>query len=92
MFNEEKATELAASILSWGGSMKFVKLLKLIYLADREALDREGHSISTDRWVIDETRPGAHSDVQSDTPRRRPPIAILCGTSTLRTKQITASV
>lgn len=51
MFNEEKATELAACILSWGGSMKFIKLLKLIYLADREALDREGHSISTDRWV-----------------------------------------
>ena len=51
MFNEEKATELAACMLSWGGSMKFIKLLKLIYLADREALDREGHSISTDRWV-----------------------------------------
>ena len=51
MFNEEKATELAARMLSWGGSMKFIKLLKLIYLADREALDREGHSISTDRWV-----------------------------------------
>ena len=29
MFNEEKATELAACILSWGGSMKFIKLLKL---------------------------------------------------------------
>ena len=51
MFNEEKATELAVCMLSWGGSMKFIKLLKLIYLADREALDREGHSISTDRWV-----------------------------------------
>ena len=31
--------------------MKYIKLLKLIYLADRAALDKEGHSISTDRWV-----------------------------------------
>ena len=47
MFNEEKATELAACMLSWGGSMKCIKLIKLIYLADRAALGREGHSIST---------------------------------------------
>jgi len=51
MFNEKKATELAACFLSWGGSMKFIKLLKLIYLADRAALDRAGPSLSTDRWV-----------------------------------------
>ena len=51
MFNEEKATELAACMLSWGGSMKCIKLLKLIYLADRAALGREGHSISTDCWM-----------------------------------------
>ncbi len=51
MSNKEKATELAACISSWGGSMKFIKLIKLIYLADRGVLDREGHSISTDRWV-----------------------------------------
>ncbi len=52
MFNEQKATELAAHFLSWsGGQMKFIKLLKLIYLADRAALDKEGHSLSTDCWV-----------------------------------------
>lgn len=52
MFNERKATELASHLLSWaGGQMKYIKLLKLIYLVDRFALDKEGHGISTDRWV-----------------------------------------
>ena len=52
MFDEHKATELAAHFLSWaGGQMKYIQLLKLIYLADRAALDKEGHSISTDHWV-----------------------------------------
>ena len=31
--------------------MKYIKLLKLIYLADRIALGKEGHSISTDSGV-----------------------------------------
>ena len=53
MFDRKKATELAAFILSLDPlrKMNFVKLLKLIYLADREALDTEGHSISTDTWA-----------------------------------------
>ena len=44
MFDRKKATELAAFILSLDPlrKMNFVKLLKLIYLADREALDNGG--------------------------------------------------
>ena len=52
LFNEAKATQAAAHILHLrGGSMSYVKLIKLLYLADREALIRWGRPITTDRYV-----------------------------------------
>jgi uncharacterized phage-associated protein len=51
-FNEAKATEAAACLLRLrGGRMKYLKLIKLLYIADREALLRWGRPISTDRYV-----------------------------------------
>ncbi len=51
-FNERKATQVAAQLLRLrGGQMSYMKLIKLMYLADREALLRWGRPISTDRYV-----------------------------------------
>jgi uncharacterized phage-associated protein len=52
LFNEAKATQAAASFLRLrGGKMSFVKLIKLLYLADREALIRWGRPITTDSYA-----------------------------------------
>lgn len=52
-FNEAKATQVAALLLNLRGTrrMKYLKLLKLMYLVDREALARWGRPVSTDRHV-----------------------------------------
>ncbi len=51
-FNEQKVTEAAAHLLHLrGGQMHYIKLIKLLYLADREALSRWGIPISHDRYV-----------------------------------------
>ena len=51
-FDEAKATQAAAYFLRLrGGQMHYVKLIKLLYLADREALLRWGAPITTDRYV-----------------------------------------
>jgi uncharacterized phage-associated protein len=51
-FNERKATQAAAHLLRLrGGRMSYLKLIKLLYLADREALLHWGRPISTDRYV-----------------------------------------
>ncbi len=51
-FDEEKATEAAALILSLrGGQMHYMKLIKLLYLLDREALSRWGIPVTTDTYV-----------------------------------------
>ena len=51
-FDEAKATQAAAFILKLrGGQMHYLKLIKLLYLADREALIRWGIPITTDRYV-----------------------------------------
>lgn len=51
-FNERRATEAAARLLKLrGGQMSYMKLIKLLYLADREALLRWGRPITTDRYV-----------------------------------------
>lgn len=51
-FNEAKATEAAALLLELGGgSMSYLKLIKLLYLADREALLEWGRPVTTDRYV-----------------------------------------
>jgi len=52
VFNERRATDAAAHILKLcGGRMSYMKLIKLMYLADREALKQHGHTISTDSFV-----------------------------------------
>jgi len=49
-FNERKATEAASVLLRLrGGQMSHLKLIKLLYLADREALDRWSVPITHDR-------------------------------------------
>jgi uncharacterized phage-associated protein len=51
-FNEGKATQAAAYFLKLrGGQMHYIKLIKLLYLADREALIRWGLPFTTDRHV-----------------------------------------
>jgi uncharacterized phage-associated protein len=51
-FNERKVTEAAAHLLHLrGGKMHYLKLLKLLYIADREALRRWGIPISHDSYV-----------------------------------------
>jgi len=51
-FDEAKATQTAAFFLALrGGQMHYIKLIKLLYLADREALIRWGVSLTTDRHV-----------------------------------------
>lgn len=51
-FNEAKVTEAAVYLLKRrGGRMHYLKLLKLLYLADRAALLQWGRPISTDRYV-----------------------------------------
>src|SRR5258708_7382539 len=51
-FNESKVTQAAALLLKMrGGKMSYMKLLKLLYLVDREALLRWGRPVSTDRYV-----------------------------------------
>jgi hypothetical protein len=49
-FNEAKATQAAAYFLQLrGGRMHYIKLVKLLYLADRESLVRWGTFLTTDR-------------------------------------------
>ena len=51
-FNETKVTQAAAYLLKLrGGQMKYIKLLKLLYLADRKSLLERGRPITTDRYV-----------------------------------------
>ena len=51
-FNEKKATQAAAYLLRLrGGRMSYMKLIKLLYLADRISLNRRGRPITTDRYV-----------------------------------------
>ena len=51
-FDEKKATEVAAYLLALRGDrMSYLKLIKLMYLADREALRRYGFTLTNDRHV-----------------------------------------
>jgi uncharacterized phage-associated protein len=51
-FNERRATEAAAKFLKLrGGRMSYLKLIKLLYLLDREALLRWSRPVTTDRYV-----------------------------------------
>jgi uncharacterized phage-associated protein len=76
-FNEAKTTQAAAHLLKLRGSkMSYMKLIKLLYLVDREALLRWGRPVTGDRYVAmdrgpvlsqtldlatDEPSPGEHS-------------------------------
>lgn len=51
-FREDKTTQAAALLLKLrGGSMNYMKLIKILYLADREALLRFGQPITFDAYV-----------------------------------------
>ena len=51
-FNEAKATQAAGRLLQLrGGRMHYLKLIKLLYLVDREALLRWGRPVTTDQFV-----------------------------------------
>lgn len=57
-FNEIKATHAAALFLKLnGGSLNYMKLIKLMYLADRKALQLIERPISTDKYVSMERGP-----------------------------------
>lgn len=51
-FNEVKATQTASRLLRLRGDrMSYLKLIKLLYIVDREALIRWGRTVTTDRHV-----------------------------------------
>jgi uncharacterized phage-associated protein len=51
-FDAEKVTEAAALLLTLrGGRMHYIKLLKLLYIADREAFNEWGIPVSNDNYV-----------------------------------------
>ncbi len=51
-FRQETATQAAARFLKMrGGRMSYMKLLKLLYLADRKALIEQARPITYDRYV-----------------------------------------
>jgi len=51
-FREEKATQAAARLLKLrGGRMSYMKLIKLLYLVEREALARFGAPFTNDSYV-----------------------------------------
>lgn len=52
MFNERKVAQMSAYLLSkGGGEYEHLKLMKLLYLSDRESLNQTGFSISNDFFV-----------------------------------------
>jgi len=52
MFSEQRVAQMAAYLLGREkGRMNYLKLIKLLYLADRESIKRHGHPISDDRYV-----------------------------------------
>lgn len=57
-FREDKATQAAARLLTArGGKMSYMKLLKLLYFADRTALVKLGRPITFDRYYSMENGP-----------------------------------
>jgi uncharacterized phage-associated protein len=53
MFNEQKTAQIAAWFLSQERSkrMSHLKLMKLMYLADRESMAKHGHHMTGDKFV-----------------------------------------
>lgn len=57
-YREEKATQAAARLLELrGGKMSYLKLLKLLYFADRRALVKLGRPITFDKYFSMENGP-----------------------------------
>jgi uncharacterized phage-associated protein len=57
-FDEQKVTEAAAVLLELrGGCMHYIKLLKLLYIADREAFAEWGIPIRNDNYVAMDNGP-----------------------------------
>lgn len=51
MFNEEKVAQMAGYLLQKrGGRMNLLKLMKLLYLCDRESVNLYDESMSNDLW------------------------------------------
>jgi uncharacterized phage-associated protein len=51
-FNEEKAVQAAGMLLKKSsGKMAYLKLIKLLYIVDREGVLRWGRPVTTDRFV-----------------------------------------
>ncbi len=51
MFREDKTTQMAARFLQLaGGRIPYIKLLKMLYLADKQMLVEHGKPITYDRW------------------------------------------
>lgn len=51
-FDERKATQVAAVILrAAGGKLNYMSLIKLMYIANREALQKWGVPVAPDRYV-----------------------------------------
>ncbi len=86
IFDEHKAAQAASLLLDHhGGSMPYIKLIKLLYLADRESLIESGAPITGDRFVsmrfgpvlsrvldlIKESKPAENSVWHSYVARRR---------------------
>lgn len=52
MLNEEKVAQMAAYLLHRrGGQMSYLKLMKLLYLADRTSMERYDEPMTDDAWV-----------------------------------------
>lgn len=52
MFNDRKSAQIAAFLLERaGGALPILKLMKLMYLSDREAMNRYGEPITYDAMV-----------------------------------------
>lgn len=52
LFNEQKTAQIAACFISQeGGAMPHLKLMKLMYLAERESMAKHGFPMTGDRFV-----------------------------------------
>jgi uncharacterized phage-associated protein len=71
-FNEKKTTQAAAQFLKLAnGRMNYMKLIKLLYLADRGALLRWGRPVSGDRYFLMKLGPNLSEvdDLITEVPR-----------------------
>jgi uncharacterized phage-associated protein len=51
-FDETKATQIAGKFLKLsGGQLQYLALIKLLYILDREAINRFGLPVTTDKYV-----------------------------------------